>query len=224
METIDLINLRDFTRETGQPTHPELLDARPIERVKKIEIDEEHITITYNQSITRYYNANEVVQHEWEYKYNDDADMVNAIARVIELSRKHHKDMPENVACPPGCAECCSGYEPFVSRSDVDRIAEFLKMTPREVMDEYVVKRKSADGHYVGWLRKVTDDIADQCVFLKEAKPGRFYCGIYEGRPGDCREFTPIGCQDVNEDLPRRTTLKIGPPFQPRRRKGTRRR
>ncbi|HET7815036.1 MAG TPA: YkgJ family cysteine cluster protein [Candidatus Baltobacteraceae bacterium] len=224
METIDLINLREFTRETGQPTHPELLDTRPIERVKKIEIDEEHITITYNQTITRYYNANEVVQREWEYKYNDDADMVNAIARVIELSRKHHKDMPENVACPPGCAECCSGYEPFVSRSDVDRIAEYLKMTSREVMDEYVVKRKSADGHYVGWLRKVTDDIADQCVFLKEAKPGRYYCGIYEGRPGDCREFTPIGCQDVNEDLPRRATLKIGPPFQPRRRKGTRRR
>ena len=218
METIDLINLREFTRETGQPTHPELLDTRPIERVKKIEIDEEHITITYNQTITRYYNANEVVQREWEYKYNDDADMVNAIARVIELSRKHHKDMPENVACPPGCAECCSGYEPFVSRSDVDRIAEYLKMTSREVMDEYVVKRKSADGHYVGWLRKVTDDIADQCVFLKEAKPGRYYCGIYEGRPGDCREFTPIGCQDVNEDLPRRATLKIGPPFQPRRR------
>lgn len=222
METIDLINLREFTKETGQPTHPELLDTRPIERVKKIEIDEEHITITYNQSITRYYNANEVVQREWEYKYNDDMEMVNAIARVIELSRKHHKDMPENVACPPGCAECCSGYEPFVSRSDVERIAEFLKMTPREVMDEYVVKRKSADGHYVGWLRKATDDIADQCVFLKEAKPGRYYCGIYEGRPGDCREFTPIGCQDVNEDLPRRTALKIGPPFQPRRRKGTR--
>lgn len=217
METVDLITLRAFTRETGQPTHPELLDTQPIERVKKIEIDEEHITVTYNQSITRYYNTNEIVQREWEYKYNDDKEMVQAIARVIELARKHHKDMPENVACPPGCAECCSGYEPFVSGPDVERIAAHLKMTAREVMDEYVIKRKSADGHYVGWLRKITDDVADQCVFLKEARPGRFYCGIYEARPGDCREFTPIGCQDVDTDLPRRTTLKIGPPFQPRR-------
>ena len=225
METIDLIALRNYTRETGQPTHPELLDARPIERVKKIEIDEEHITITYDQDITRYYNANEIVQREWEYKYNDDDEMVAAIANVIDLARKHHKDMPENVACPPGCAECCSGYEPFVSRQDVERIAHFLHLTAKEVMDEYIVKRKSADGHYLGWVRKVTDDIADQCVFLKEARPGRYYCGIYEARPGDCRDFTPIGCQDVDVNLSRSVTLKIGPPFQPKRRgKGTRRR
>ena len=223
METIDLINLRAFTRETGQPTHPEMLDARPIERVKKIEIDEEHITVTYNQNIVRYYNANEVTQREWEYKYNDDAEMVEAIARVIEVARKHHKDMPENVACPPGCAECCSGYEPFVSKDDVARIAQHLQMTSRDVMNNYVVKRRSADGYYVGWLRKVTDDVADQCVFLKEAKPGRFYCGIYEARPGDCRDFSPIGCQDVNEDLPRRSNFKVGPPFSPRHlRKGKR--
>jgi Fe-S-cluster containining protein len=225
METIDLIALRNYTRETGQPTHPELLDARPIERVKKIEIDEEHITITYNQDITRYYNANEIVQREWEYKYNDDAEMVAAIAKVIEVARKHHKDMPENVACPPGCAECCSGYEPFVSYQDVDRIAQFLGMTSKQVMEEYIVKRKSADGYYAGWVRKVTDDVADQCVFLKEARPGRYYCGIYEARPGDCRDFTPIGCQDVSEKIPHDGKIKIGLPFQPKHRpKGTRRR
>ena len=223
METIDLISLRKYARETGQPTHPELLDTQPIERVKKIEIDEEHVTLTYNQNITRYYNTNEIVQREWEYKYNDDAEMVAAIAKVIELSRRHLKDMPENVACPPGCAECCSGYEPFVSRQDVERMAQFLKMSPKEVMDEYIVKRKSADGYYVGWIRKVTDDVADQCVFLKESRPGRYYCGIYEGRPGDCREFTPIGCQDVNESIPHTGKIKIGLPFLPKhRRKGTR--
>ena len=216
METIDLIALRKFSRETGQPTHPELLDARPIEHVKKIEIDEEHVTVTYNQSITRYYNANEIVQREWEYKYNDDAEMVAAIAKVIELARKHHKDMPENVACPPGCAECCSGYEPFVSRADLERLAGYLKMTPKQVLDDYIVKRKSADGFYLGWIRKVTDDVADKCVFLKEARPGRYYCGVYEGRPGDCRDFSPIGCQDVNEAIPRDRPLKIGPPFQPK--------
>ena len=39
---------RSFAR-TGQPTHPEMLDARPMEHVKEIEITEEHITMTYNQ-------------------------------------------------------------------------------------------------------------------------------------------------------------------------------
>jgi hypothetical protein len=216
METIDLINLRSFTRDTGQPTHPELLDTRRIERVKKIEIDEEHITITYNAKTTHYYNANEVSHLEWEYKYNDDPEMVAAIAKVIDLARKHHRDMPENVACPPGCAECCSGYEPFVSREDLQRMADFLHMSPKDVMDEYIVKRKSADGYYVGWVRKVTDDVADQCVFLKEARPGRYYCGIYAARPGDCRDFTPIGCQDVNTDIRHDKPIKIGGPFQPR--------
>src|SRR5215469_509428 len=86
METIDLINLRNYTRRTGQPTHPELLDARPLEHVNKIEIDEEHITIEFDEQITRYYNANEIRHREWVYKYNDDPVFVAALGRVIELA------------------------------------------------------------------------------------------------------------------------------------------
>src|SRR5580692_5724340 len=124
MDTIDLIGLRDFSRRTGQPTHPELLDARPMEHVSEIEITEEHITIAYNEKTTRFYNVNEITKREWVYKYNDDPEFVRAIGKVIDLARKHLTDLPENLACPPGCAECCSGYEPFVSRDDVKRIAE----------------------------------------------------------------------------------------------------
>jgi Fe-S-cluster containining protein len=218
METIDLINLKNFTRQTGQPTHPELLDARPIEHVNKIEIDEEHITIEYDEKTTRYYNANEITKREWVYKYNDNPEFVAAIAKVIDLSRRHLKEMPANVACPPGCAECCSGYEPFVSKSDVQRIADHLGMTYDDVMDEYIVQRPSADGFHVGWLRKVTDDIADNCVFLMGSRSGRYYCGIYEARPHDCRDFTPIGCDDVDESLPRKTSWTTGAAFQPNRR------
>lgn len=223
METIDLISLRDFTRRTGQPTHPELLDARPMEHVKEIEITEEHITVTFNQKTTRYYNTNEIVQREWVYKYNDDPDFVKAIGKVIDLARQHMNDLPENLACPPGCAECCSGYEPFVSKSDVQRIADHLGMTYKDVMNEYIVKRPSADGYHVGWVRKVTEDITDNCVFLMGAKSGKYYCGIYEARPDDCRDFTPVGCEDVDESLPRKSNFKIGGPFQPKHRKARRR-
>lgn len=215
METIDLIGLRDITRRTGQPTHPELLDARPMEQVKEIEITEEHITIKYNEKTTRYYNANEITHREWEYKYNDDPEMVKAIAKVIEVARKHLKDVPENLSCPPGCAECCSGYEPFVSKADVQRIAQHLGMSYQDVMDEYIVKRPSADGYHVGWVRKVSDDLADNCVFLMGAKSGHYYCGIYEARPHDCGDFTPIGCEDVDEDLSHKGSYKVGAPFRP---------
>lgn len=216
METIDLVALRTYARRTGQPTHPELLDPRPIDHVTKIEIDEEHVTIEYNEKTTRYYNVNEIVKSEWIYKYNDDPEFVAAVAKVIDLAREHLKDVPDNIACPPGCAECCSGYEPFVSESDVRRIAGHLSMPYDEVMREYVVPRRSADGHYVGWLRKVTDDLADQCVFLKGDRSGRYYCGIYSARPGDCREFTPIGCEDVDDSLSHKRSFKIGPAFAPK--------
>jgi len=222
MQTIDLINLRKFSRETGQPTHPELLDTTPMEHVNEIEITEEHITITYNERINRSYNANEVVHREWEYKYNDDPEFVRAIGKVIDLARKHLKDLPENVACPPGCAECCSGYEPFVSRADVARIAQHLDMTYEEALKEYVVQRKSADGFHVGYLRKVDEDIASRCMFLKGSRSGRYYCGIYSARPHDCRDFSPIGCEDVDTSLSRNARHEIGSPFVPRHRKQAR--
>jgi Fe-S-cluster containining protein len=227
-ETIDLIahrelrNLQRYSRESGQPTTLAGLDLEPMTNVQSIEIDEEHITIEYNTKTTRRYNANEITKREWVYKYNDDAEFVAAIRGVIELARKHQYDLPENVACPPGCAECCSGYEPFVNKADVQRIADHLGMTYDDVMTEYVVKRDSADGYTVGWLRKVdekgdySDDAAHKCVFLMGNRSGRYYCGIYEARPHDCGAFTPIGCDDVDVDLPKSGAYKVGKPFTPR--------
>src|SRR6201996_3231991 len=183
-ETIDLIahrelrNLRRFTRDTGQPTTLEKLDLEPMRMVQKIEIDEEHITIEYNEKIERHYNANTHTHREWVYKYNDDPEMVMAVRAVIELARKHLYDMPENVACPPGCAECCSGYEPFVNKADVQRIADHFGWTYDEVMREYIVARDSFDGYDVGWLRKVdadgepSEDATHKCVFLMGSRSG----------------------------------------------------
>jgi Fe-S-cluster containining protein len=224
-ETIDLIahrelrNLRKFTRETGQPTQLEQLDLELMSHVKEIEITDEHVTIQYNETVKRKYNANEITHREWVYKYNDDPEMVAAIAQVVNVARKHLYDLPENLSCPPGCAECCSGYEPFVSRADVQRIADHFKMSYEDVMEEYVVKRESADGYTVGWLRKVTDDVQDNCVFLKGSKSGKYYCGIYSARPYDCGDFTPVGCDDVDEKLPRKGSYPVGDPFKPKVRK-----
>jgi Fe-S-cluster containining protein len=221
-KTIDLINpasreLAAFTRHTGQPTDISLLDTEAMEHVQAIEIDEEHITITYNERKTHRYNVDEITHKEWTYKYNDDPMFVQAVADVIDMARKRLRTMPNNVACPPGCAECCSGYEPFVSKADVQRIADHLHLTYEQVLRDYVVQRPSADGYVVGYLRKVKDDIASQCIFLKGKSSGRYYCGIYQARPHDCNAFTPIGCDDVDETLPRKGAYIVGAPFRPRR-------
>ena len=186
-------------------------------QVNSMEIDEEHITITYNETTKRAYNANEVTYKEWTYKYNEDPEFVAALAKVVDLARKHLRDLPENVSCPPGCAECCMGYEPFVSQTDVQRLADHLGLTYNETMKRYVNARASADGFSVGWLKKVdNDDISSKCVFLKGSSSGHHYCGVYEGRPHDCREFSPIGCDDVDKDLKHGGAYKVGSPFRPR--------
>jgi Fe-S-cluster containining protein len=225
-QTIDLIahaalrELRAFTKNTRQPTTLDLMDLAPMEHVTEIEITEEHVTITYDEKITHRYNAKEISKREWSYKYNDDPEFVTAIGAVIDLARKHLRDMPENAACPPGCAECCSGYEPFVSRADVARIADHFGISYETALDEYVVQRPSADGFSVGYLKKVTDDIASKCVFLKGSTSGRYYCGIYAVRPHDCGAFTPIGCEDVDTSLRHDRAFVPGGPFVRKERPG----
>ena len=105
-----------------------------------------------------------------------------------------------------------------MSKADVQRIADHLGLTYKKTLDEYVVQRESADGYIVGYLRKVEDDIASQCVFLKGKESGQHYCGIYQARPHDCNAFTPIGCEDVDDSLPRTGSYLdvIGAPFKPR--------
>jgi Fe-S-cluster containining protein len=221
-QPIDLIShaalreLRSFTKRTKQPTDIAQLDLAPMEHVTEVEIDEEHITITYNEKITYHYNTNEVTNRLWSHKYNDDPEFVAAIATVIDLARKRLQHLPDNLACPPGCAECCSGYEPFVSRADIQRIADYFEIAYDEAVDQYVVQRPSADGFYVGYLRKISEKIADQCIFLKGSASGRHYCGIYEARPHDCRAFTPIDCDDVDKSLRHDRKFAPGSPFGPK--------
>jgi hypothetical protein len=52
-------------------------------------------------------------------------------------------------------------------------------------------------------------------------RSGRYYCGIYEGRPHDCGAFTPIGCDDVDTSLPHGGAYKVGRAFEPRHKRNT---
>ena len=98
-ETIDLIghrelrNLQRYTRETGQPTklspRPRTDDELSVHRDRR---RARHDPL--QQATKRNYNTNEITHKEWVYKYNDDPEYVEALRRVIELSRKHLYDLP----------------------------------------------------------------------------------------------------------------------------------
>lgn len=96
------------------------------------------------------------------------------------------------------CGNCCTGGPGYVwiSRVEIDRLAEYLKLTAKEVVHRYcrrlgarysLNERRNAQGNY-------------DCVFLKEEKVtsgegddivvhSRRTCQIYPVRPLQCRTW-----------------------------------
>ncbi len=91
------------------------------------------------------------------------------------------------------CGNCCTGGPGFVwvSREEIVRLAEHLKLTAEEVVEQYC--RKS-NGRFSLTERRTREGNYD-CIFLKEqpaAAPGaapRKACSIYPVRPLQCRTW-----------------------------------
>jgi Fe-S-cluster containining protein len=99
------------------------------------------------------------------------------------------------------CGNCCTGGPGFVwiSREEIGRLAEFLRLTPRQVVEKYC---RRVDGKYS--LKEYRNAAGEyDCVFLKEEKVERPAaggadekvvltrrgCTIYPVRPLQCRTW-----------------------------------
>jgi Fe-S-cluster containining protein len=100
------------------------------------------------------------------------------------------------------CGNCCTGGPGFVwiSREEIDRLAEFLRLPPEEVVEKYCRK---ADGKFS--LKEYRNARGEyDCVFLTEEKVERPAetngedqsvthtrrgCSIYPVRPLQCRTW-----------------------------------
>jgi Fe-S-cluster containining protein len=98
------------------------------------------------------------------------------------------------------CGNCCTGGPGFVwiSREEIVRLAEFLKITPEQTVEEYCRK---VDGQFS--LKEFRNSSGNyDCVFLKEEKVtvraaagggpvvhARRRCAVYEVRPLQCRTW-----------------------------------
>lgn len=82
------------------------------------------------------------------------------------------------------CGRCCAGPEMgyiWVSRPEIRRIADFLKMPVKELKRQFL--------RHVGLrLTIVEEPHSRDCVFLQQTKQGRG-CSIYEVRPAQCRNW-----------------------------------
>jgi Fe-S-cluster containining protein len=74
------------------------------------------------------------------------------------------------------CAECCRVTEVQMAERDVEHLARYLGLPPRQFVDEYTVL--DAEGAMI--LRRT----ASGCVFLEGNE-----CRVYEARPGNCERF-----------------------------------
>jgi len=95
------------------------------------------------------------------------------------------------------CGNCCTGPPGYVwiSREEIVRLAEFLKITPQETVEKYCRK---VDGRFSLKERRTPEGLYD-CIFLKEqpAAPGegqaiasrRKACSVYSVRPLQCRTW-----------------------------------
>jgi Fe-S-cluster containining protein len=85
-----------------------------------------------------------------------------------------------------GCHGCCKGANVSLALSDIFRMSEHLKMTPRDFIVKYagftVVKDKDTDDDLYFFGLNATGP--DGCPFLTDAG-----CSIYAVRPMVCRAF-----------------------------------
>lgn len=75
------------------------------------------------------------------------------------------------------CANCCKVMSPTFSKEDIDRISDFLGMTPSQFKRKWLYfDRKSGD-----WM-----NVSQPCQFLDLETN---MCKVYEVRPTDCAGF-----------------------------------
>jgi Fe-S-cluster containining protein len=98
------------------------------------------------------------------------------------------------------CGNCCTGGPGFVwvSREEIVRLAEFLRITPEETVEKYC---RMVDGQFS--LKEFRNSAGNyDCVFLKEEKvtapagqggglvvATRRRCSVYDVRPLQCRTW-----------------------------------
>ncbi len=85
-----------------------------------------------------------------------------------------HNQVTDEIDCLQ-CGNCCKTLGPLITDVDINRMTKALRMTPSEVVENYL--KIDEDGDYV--FKEMP------CPFLMADN----YCIIYENRPKACREY-----------------------------------
>jgi len=91
------------------------------------------------------------------------------------------------------CGHCCSQGSGFLVGDDIKNIAEYLKITEKEVKEKYLEEKELFNTKLLRPKLKKEDKPYGECIFLKDKK-----CTINKVKPLQCR----VGnCNEYGEKL-----------------------
>ena len=91
--------------------------------------------------------------------------------------RRVAEETEEQIDCR-ACANCCKVAETDLMERDVERLARFLRISPKQFVEQYTTASAQEDDEII--LRRNDHG----CIFLDGND-----CAIYEARPDTCRNF-----------------------------------
>lgn len=107
-----------------------------------------------------------------------------SVKEVDAYFHAEHETVFEEIDCLK-CANCCKTTGPLFTQRDIERIAQHLKMSASNFIDQYLTIDEDRD--YV--LRETP------CFFLDEQN----YCSIYSIKPKACGEYPHTNRKNMKE-------------------------
>jgi Fe-S-cluster containining protein len=89
------------------------------------------------------------------------------------------------------CGACCgSSYDQEITAVDIEKIAEYLGISEKEVWEKYLEPGRRSWNRRDGLIRKLeTAGHEGECAFLEAKGPIESECQIYGARPQMCRDY-----------------------------------
>jgi Fe-S-cluster containining protein len=91
--------------------------------------------------------------------------------------RRISEEIEDQIDCR-ACANCCKVAETDITERDVDRLARYLRITPRQFVEQYTTSSAFEKDETILRRRETG------CIFLDGND-----CTIYDARPDTCRDF-----------------------------------
>lgn len=103
------------------------------------------------------------------------------------------------------CGACCGeAYDQEITAADIERIADYLKISEKEVWESYLLPGERSWNSRDGLIRKRQGVLHEgDCAFLEMIDPLHSMCRIYSVRPQMCRDY------QVNNRLCRKKSLSL---------------